>query len=571
MRNSNISFFLFIQIILLIILSACANNQAPSGGPPDTTPPEVVEVYPTDKTISFMDNKIILKFSKYMDKAKVLENFSISPNLSVEYDWSGKELEIVLTETPDSSLTYSVSLGTEYTDYLGNKPTSAFSLTFSTGSKIDSGFIAGKVFADKSEGAYIFAYLLDKINPDTLNPTHTKPDYTIQLGTSGEFRIPALKDATYRFFVINDMFKNYLYDPTDAFGSGIHDLMVINSKSEPTILKLGPVNDISGPILNEVSAIYGNFVKLVFSETLDEKRIYPESFSVRNTDNNNMISVKSASLHYENKSRVDLVLESVLDTASIYEIICEIGTDFTLRDTLGNNVNDSLNIGKFKAIIISDTTQISLMYPNIKDSSEFISINPEIELIFTKPVDSAYVDLNISLSESESGKAVEINTEYDGYFIKFHPVKPLSDNMWYKFEATINNLSSLTNSIKLDTSLSFNFKTIDYKIKGSISGKVEYEKEICDFNKFIILKHTNGNYIYKTKLENDEWEFKNIETGDYTAEIFCDIDGDEKYSYGNIYPFKHSEPFVIFEEVLKVKPRWTLENIILKVKSTHEH
>jgi hypothetical protein len=159
-----------------------------------------------------------------------------------------------------------------------------------------------------------------------------------------------------------------------------------------------------------------------------------------------------------------------------------------------------------------------------------------------------------------------------GSFITISPTQPLPDSKWYKIDAEIKNIKSFSNDIKIDTSISFNFKTLDLKIKGNMSGVVDFEKEICDFKKYIIIKHSNGRDIYTMELgQNNEWSFKNIETGDYTAEVFCDVDGDGKYSYGQIYPFKFSEPFVVFEDIMNIKPRWTLENVILKVKDIHVH
>lgn len=573
MRNSNISFFLYINhILFLLILFGCANPQPPSGGPPDTTPPEILEVFPENQTINFQGRTVILKFSKYMDRGKVMENIYISPNIPAKYNWSGKVLKIELPKDIDTSVTYSISLGTEYTDLYNNKPEQAFSLIFSAGSKIDSGFIAGKVYDPKPDGAFIFAYNIDDIDPDTLNPAITKPNYKMQLGSNGEFRIPALKDATYRFFSIRDQFKNDLYEPADAFGASIHDLKVVNSKSEPTILKIGPPLDNTGPYVSDASAIYDNYVKLNLSEPLDNVFIFNNSFEIISEDKSKTVEIISAGMNYENKSRVEIITKTPLDTGIVWNIFCKTDLEVAIRDTLGNIVNDSLNVGKFKSYTEKDTNAIVLLFPSIKDSSEYVQIQPEIEIIFDKNLDTAGSQIKIKLLEAESGQEIVLKQRLFSSKIIIKPEKPLIDSKWHRLEAEFENISSFSNGILIDTNIKIYFKTLDLKVKGNISGRVDFEKEICDFDKYVILKHSNGRDIYSIKLnEKNEWSFKNIETGDYTAEVFCDVDGNGRYSYGLLYPFEFSEPFVIFDEVMNIKPRWTLENVILKVKDTHVH
>lgn len=571
MQNSNISLFLIIISILIVFFAfSCANPQPPSGGPPDTIPPEILEIYPDNQTVNFEKRNVLLRFSKYMERAKVIENLTISPNVPLQFEWSGKLLEIELPNELDTSVTYSISLGTDYSDIYNNKPSQAFSLIFSAGSKIDSGFISGKVYDPKPDGAYIYAYIIDNINPDTLNPSSTKPDYKVQLGSTGEFRIPALKDATYRFFVLRDQFRNELYESVDAFGASINDVKVYKSKSEPTILKIGNLKDISGPILNDASSEYANYIIVKFSEPIDDEYINSESFEVISVDNTKKAEIISASVHYENKSRVDILTAAPLDTSLVWNVIGKSKSKFSIRDSSGNLINDTLNIAKFKSNSYSDTNQIYLVYASIKDSSEYVPIAPAIDIIFNKAIDARKSEINIGFTEIENSKSIPFKSLINGSYLTLKPDIELSSSKWYRIEANLKNIKSYSNNLTYDTSFAFVFKTIDLKVKGSISGVVQYENEICDFKKIIVMKHTNGRYIYTDVLnEKNEWSFKNIETGDYTAELFCDVDGNGEYSFGNLYPYKFAEPFVIFEDVFKLKPRWQLENIILKVKDSY--
>src|SRR5690606_10186748 len=117
-----------------------------------------------------------------------------------------------------------------------------------------------------------------------------------------------------------------------------------------------------------------------------------------------------------------------------------------------------------------------------------------------------------------------------------------------------------------------NFKTESFKDRGHISGRVEMNNFDCDGDKYLIIKNLKSNEEYITKLnEQSEWSFNNLEVGEYSAELFCDRDSNCAYSYGEVYPYAFSEPFVMFSEEIKVKARWTLENIILQIRSEDVH
>ena len=103
--------------ILGILLSgtlvvSCANIAAPNGGPPDTTPPTVLETSPKQKALNFSDDHVTIEWSKYMDRAKVIENLSIMPTVKYSYDWSGKDLQIDFEEPLRENTSYSILFGT---------------------------------------------------------------------------------------------------------------------------------------------------------------------------------------------------------------------------------------------------------------------------------------------------------------------------------------------------------------------------------------------------------------------------------------------------------------------------
>jgi hypothetical protein len=293
-KDKHIHYTIYL-FVLLFGLFACANPQPPSGGPPDSSPPIILETKPVSGTVNFDGDEAVIRFNKYMNRPKVIENIYISPPVKIEYSWSGKDLEIEFLEPLDRNLTYTVNLGTEYTDYLGNKPDEGFALFFSPGSVIDSGSINGTLHVSDAESASVYAYRIDNILPDTLNVSSTLPIYRIQIGKSGIFSIKALADGVYRLIAVRDVFRNNIYDEgIDAFGAAVADVTV-RSDSVPSIeFKLGPIIDKNGPMLYTANSINQRYVELTFSEDLDTNSINPNAIIITDSLEKNTANIKSA-------------------------------------------------------------------------------------------------------------------------------------------------------------------------------------------------------------------------------------------------------------------------------------
>jgi len=164
----------------------CAGQILPPGGPPDLTPPKILETSPVPGSLSFQGETISLTFDKYVDKTSFQQSCFISPPAGrLTYEWSGKEVEIRFGDTLRNSTTYVLTVGTDVKDTRNNRLAEAFSLAFSTGNSVDSASVSGKVLDPKPEGVMIYAYRLNRMNPDTLNPSHTLPDYLTQTGNGG--------------------------------------------------------------------------------------------------------------------------------------------------------------------------------------------------------------------------------------------------------------------------------------------------------------------------------------------------------------------------------------------------
>jgi hypothetical protein len=500
-----------------------------------------------------------------MDKNSVMGNISISPETRLGFDWSGKELEITLKDTLDKNTTYSLNLGTDCADLLNNKPKQAFSLTFSTGNVIDTGLIKGMLFDEKPAGKYVFVYQLDNVEKDTLDPGKTKPDYKIQIGSNGTFEIPALKDGLYRLFVINDELKNGLYEFMDAFGTALSDIIVKEGKTEPLSLKLGKALDRIKPEFVMVTSDYSNKISVKFTKQLDFKTIKSNSFIIKDTTGKVNIGISGFYPTVTNYSVIDIILKENLNKEIPWSLSLNSDTLFQPRDTAGNLLNIPKKDLRFTTNGNIDTNKPALFKVPFKDSTRSIKSDFIFDFVFNTTIDFNNAKNSFKLENLENKQEVEI--EYlDSLpnMLKLKAKKNLNDFTWYKLKAEFKSIKSMSSGLIIDTTISISFQTEDLRENSSVSGKVFIKKDFCKGILYLIMTNSNDKSVYKTTLnDKSEWNYHNVKPGIYSIEIFCDLDGDGKYNYGNILPFKFSEPFYKFSNIINVKARWSLENIIL--------
>ena len=553
-------------LLTIIFIAGCASPAPPSGGPPDKTPPVILDVKPVNGTINFKDKEISFRFSKYMEKNSVIENTTISPTRKLEFDWSGKELTIEIAEPLDTNTTYALTLGTDYQDTKGNKPEQAYTVTFSTGPKLDSGKIYGFLNADNPAGVYIYAFSLAKINPDTLNPTHTKPQYKIQVGTSGKFEFMALKEGKYRLYAIRDQYKDDIYDEgIDAFGAAAQDAEVKKDTNPEIRLRIGPVVDKVGPALFDVEAISNRKITANFSELLDTASANRDAFEITDSASGKSVEIADASLNSKSGNKIDIYTKSPLDTTKNWKLTVLNDTNHAIRDTSGNIIQDTARMAIFLAISEKDTTDLKLLKSPFADSSKNITLSPMLDFYFNTVVDKKSFDERISFLNSKSEPVEHDVLWRTGTLLRIVPGNKLLPDTWYELILNLDSLSNITGyKISKDTTIHLRFKTIDTRTYGAASGFFRDSLSLCR-NPLVsmISKETRQRYITQPG-DSGKWEFKELPPGNYFFEVICDLNKDGKYNYGKAFPFEPSEPYAIFPKEINIKPRWKVENIILR-------
>ena len=137
----------------MVILLACATQVAPGGGPEDKLPPRVAAVYPAPNTTNHPNELFVkLEFDEWINASVPRSAVSISPPIDkkMRFEVSGKTLVLTSRAVLDTGTTYTVTFAGGIKDLHGNMLATPFQLVFSTGAKIDSLKLVGRVLVSDS-------------------------------------------------------------------------------------------------------------------------------------------------------------------------------------------------------------------------------------------------------------------------------------------------------------------------------------------------------------------------------------------------------------------------------------
>ncbi|MFL9482033.1 Ig-like domain-containing protein [Chitinophagaceae bacterium LWZ2-11] len=223
-------FLIFIVYVVpqVLTFSSCASIIPPGGGPRDTIPPHLLYAVPKDSGTNVKSMRITLTFDEYVEVKSVQENLIVSPipkNLPI-VDYKLRNITIKLRDSLQPNTTYSLNFGNSIKDINEGNVFKEFTYVFSTGNKIDSGGLHGKVILAETGKLDSTLIVVLYNNLDDTAVLKTKPRYYAKLDGKGNFSFHFLPKGMFNAFVMpNDYSKKY-DDSTKIFGFLDHPLYI---------------------------------------------------------------------------------------------------------------------------------------------------------------------------------------------------------------------------------------------------------------------------------------------------------------------------------------------------------
>lgn len=553
--------------LLPLLLFSCAGQVAPTGGPPDRVSPGIVRTIPDSNAVHVATNEILLEFDEYVDRRSVEESIFISPDLGdLQFDWSGREVTITYAQPLRPLTTYVVNVGTDVVDLRErNRMSSGFTLAFSTGDSIDQGMIAGQVYDARPEGVMVFAYRLDRIERDTLNPCRAKPDFIMQTGQQGRFRLSHLPLGVFRIFAVRDEHRNLIYNQeVDDIGMASDDIVLAPGRTFVGGIPLRLMKeDTTRPFVTGAAALHRQEVDIRLNEPLDSLRIGEVAASIADTTKGEVIPVRAVFWKQTQPPTLGVVLASSLDSAAVYRAQVRGGVD-----RAGNLLDPGNAAAVFEGTGREDTTGVHLTVAGIRDSSRGFRPDDVLEINFSEPVRPEPLAQGIVLRDS-LGRAVQREMQWEGGSrLYLRPGAPLLSFAWYSLEARLDSMIDLRGRRSADSLFRCRFQTLDMKSTGvvsgdlvdSLGGKAGYvvSAESVDLSQ----KQTRTIRLQRA----GSFTLRQVIEGKYAISGFEDADGNGRYSYGSPFPFVPSERFGVVEDTVRVRARWGIEGVLLRLR-----
>lgn len=220
------------------VMPGCANIIPPSGGPRDTIPPVLLKSTPPDSTRNFTGKHISMTFDEYIDVQNPRESMIVSPVVKNFPDISFRlnTLSIRLRDSLEPNTTYSLNFGNALRDYNEGNILKNFTYIFSTGNRIDSLGLQGKVIlaeTGKIDSTLIVA--LYKNDADTA-VIKERPRYIARLDGKGQFSFKNLPAGTFYLYAYKDGGGSLRFTDTTQLFAFADQPVVTNQKNEPFTL-----------------------------------------------------------------------------------------------------------------------------------------------------------------------------------------------------------------------------------------------------------------------------------------------------------------------------------------------
>lgn len=548
---------LTILAVLSLALTGCAMKVAPTGGPRDQTPTAVVRVEPASGTTSYAGRSVTFEFDDYVDRS-IRNAITILPSVRFSTSYAGDEITVEFTEPLASNTTYTVTLGTDWTDVRGNRPLSAFTTVFSTGMAIDTGAITGIVSAPSLTNVAIFCYPKADTFTKSFAPWSIAPRYLLPTGQSGAFSIRGLADGLYRVIAVRDENRNGLIDGREDFAVAATDVRVSAAASAPLSLKLGPFMDQDAPMLTRVRSVNSQLLAAQFTEQAYPTTTWEDALEVR-TAAGTIVPVTAVWTDSSQRDRFFVRLAMPLDTSQTTLTL----RGASLRDSAGNRSADTVTKMTFRGSSVKDTTSLRIVRIEPRDSTKNVGRDQPIMVFFSDAVDT--MKAQIGLEHRSPQGAVQIRTRWiSPVQLEIVPQELRKLSTWYTTTMQFTDVRSVTGRVLYDRSSGHALLTEDRpRDPGTMSGTFVPSPEMVAAKPLVLRLIASNGSIAATFQPDADGSFKvdGIPPGDYTVDVYGDRNRNGRYEYGSVRPFAFGEQWWPLPTKITIRPRWSLENV----------
>ncbi len=533
---------------------SCAAIQGPSGGPKDETPPELVQTIPSGGSIHFKSKRVELIFSEFVDANSIEKAIHVLPTLPEEPKiiYKGRRIFVEFPDTLIENQTYIISIDRTLKDEHKVALAQGIQVAFTTGDEIDKGEISGTVTYDKSSSVHLWKVQNEK----DLTEFHQRiPDYVVDASDSGKYKFRYLSDGNYRLMAVDRSASGSpISSDRTMYGLPWNPLIQIRESEEITGQNIRVPNNMGGIKMNQAEWETGNWSTISFSDNITE---WESALKIHAIYEDSSIHEPSQFLNILDETKLHLTFSDLEKNQYV--------TILTNGIMQGEETIIDSGLIKLRVDTSTDTTNLSIKTPtkNFVLSIEEDYIIP-IEIVFSNLIDSEKSQNSFALMQDS------ISIPFNSVWITplhstMTPLENWAPRTSYKILLFRDEIHPNFGQTLKDSVKTISFKTSDFQGYGRLIGTsseklsskivveiASMEKEPSVFRSVVNL---DGNF-----------DMKKLPEGNYSLFFFQDSDGNDRYSYGRVDPYKPSEWFYTYPDTVNIRTNWDLELNSIKLE-----
>lgn len=527
--------FLLMFIVLMISSIRCANIQQPTGGPIDSIAPILLNEEPKNLSTNFEERKITLSYDEFIRLNNHLREISISPEMETlpEFKVKRRDLEITLPDSLAENTTYVINFGKAIADNNEGNPVLDYSYVFSTGDKIDSLSITGKVInAKTNEPEMDVSVLLIPVSQDSIFGKR-KANVFARTDSSGNFKLNYLRENQYRIYALKEQNNDRIYNSPDESIGFLMDSIDLKGDTSGIQIWLSREVPKTFRVLDRKIERNGQ-ITISLNRPLEEGTIYvtdPDSLDLSKVLYFNQLK-DSAFLWVR-----DLSFDSI--KMQIHE-----------RDTL----LDSILIRR----PIADKYTRNLIITNNLNQNEVSQIK-QLQLYSSAPIqsiDRSKIKLREDSTNITNYQIIKDTLDARNLLLRYN-WKPKKD-----YELTLEKEAFKGYFTEINEQTTTNF-TLDESAR---FGHLSFEIQIPDStNQYIIeLINEDNTVVFQTDFIGSDTTliYRNYLEGKYRLKITYDTNNNDKWDPGTLDLKMAPERVWYFDKIFNIRANWEQEEKI---------
>jgi hypothetical protein len=287
-------------------------------------------------------------------------------------------------------------------------------------------------------------------------------------------------------------------------------------------------------------------------------------FTVRDTATNAPVPIAVAYANPLQANTAGIVMAAPLDSPATYSLRIR-----NVKDLNGNVIDSTRPSEAFEGTSIPDTVRPSVRVRDMRDSIRGVAPDERFEILFSDPPEGGPLGSSIVLN-AEGGRQVASQLRAIGPAdLALTPDRPLAGKEWYSIHVLMDSVRSMSGRGYRDSIFILRFETLDLRSTGSISGQItDVQGEREDGPIIVSAGSVEGGpkrASAVTLAKPGEFALSGLVEGKYVVSGYRDSDKSGLYSNGRPYPFVPAERFTVYSDTIRVRARWGVEGVNLKL------